>query len=240
MDKKYLVFNPSHYLNGEPIIASAIPSLLADSQLGRLQIQNAVQRMEAWEVYETRYFKIVCFDADTLEGALLANGYPLGKMDHHGTDLYVEMALAEKVVKNWYKANNLPMDALVTQFNDAITGQPSYDCAFQWHDLKEVDFSKMPGRFELLSIKLDSPVQVLVEFFNTIEDAQKQMKEEMALAADSDLDPDDPSIVNLTEYDSPDGVFGFHAWGGYVSFSSTNYVWEIVDLLAELQTLAEL
>ncbi len=69
----------------------------------------------------------------TLMEKLIEAGYPKEKMDHHYSDLYVEVTpLTTKIINEWCQENRYDKNWHCPIFKDICTGNLMYDCAFQW------------------------------------------------------------------------------------------------------------
>lgn len=68
---------------------------------------------------------------------LINSGYPVDKIGHHESDLYVEITpevtalLEEWLAESGYEPIR-KNEFLISRFRDAITGRMSYDIAFQY------------------------------------------------------------------------------------------------------------
>ena len=70
----------------------------------------------------------------SLMSRLLEAGFSLDdELDHHYSDLYVVVTpLSTTIIQKWADDNGWRADALVTVFNDNVTGRKMYDIPFQY------------------------------------------------------------------------------------------------------------
>lgn len=70
---------------------------------------------------------------NTLLEALIEAGYPNEQVYHHCSDLYIFVTpLTKQIVDKWFKDKGLKRNLFVSTFQDQVTGQMMYDCAFQY------------------------------------------------------------------------------------------------------------
>lgn len=72
-------------------------------------------------------------NCESLYERLEAAGYPVEKMYHWCSDLYVDVTpTTKKVILEWCEENDFDPDVACPMFVDAITGRLMFDCGFQY------------------------------------------------------------------------------------------------------------
>lgn len=221
-EKKYLM--GSAVYTQEAMFKASLAMLRVGMYEHRLT--SFMSHMKVWEGFD----ECVCFDANTLMGALLEAGYPLQDMHHHASDLYVvRNELTTKVIDRWYAERQLSKDVQVSTFVDNITGNLSYDCSFQWHEIKDVsNADDFPRRFELLShIHDQDGNHVSFKTFDDIEDAQTEMY--ASFQRISGVDPIEARLQGNTEGTVKDWSYNIEAYDCRLWKVADPSLWRIED-----------